>query len=256
MVYENAAQMDKGDILPKPKEASDRISNSPLVNPSAKPLDYLDCRLLRGFSREEVAVIVSAATEKKLGAGQILFEADEPARQLFLLRKGVVKFHRVTSKGKEILFGLLIPGDAFGLGTVLARPYKYIGTAETIQGCELLVWDHALVHRLASTYPRITENTLSIALHYMALLATRHANIMESTAEERLAQTLSVLGVRSGHISSHGIEVSLKNEHLAALADVSPFTTSRVLNEWARQKVIEKSRGKILIRVPEKLLPK
>src|SRR5262245_57645963 len=155
--------MDKGDTLRKAPEqsASDRINNSPLVNPSAKPPGYLDCRLLRGFSKDEVYILVSSATEKTFDAGEVIFEAEEPARQLFLLRRGVVKFHRVTSKGKEILFGLLIPGDAFGLGTVLSRPCKYIGTAESLQDCELLVWDHALVHRLASTYPRITENTLS-----------------------------------------------------------------------------------------------
>ena len=250
--------MDKGDTLREGLEqsASHRISNLPLVHPSTKPSDDLDCRLFHGFSKDEVNVIVSAATEKTVDAGQVIFEADDSARQLFLLRKGIVKFDRVTSKGKEILFGLLIPGDAFGLGTLLARQYKYLGTAEPIEDCELLVWDRVLIHRLASTYPRITENTLSIALHYIALLASRHVNIMESTAEERLALTLSALGVRSGHMGSHGVEISLKNEHLAALADVSPFTASRVLNDWARQKVIEKSRGKILIRNPERLLPK
>jgi CRP-like cAMP-binding protein len=250
--------MDKGDTLDKAQHQSapHRTGSSTLVDVPAIPEVSLDWRLFRGFSKDEVGAIVSAATGKTLAAGHVIFEADEPARHLFLLQTGVVKFHRVTSKGKEILFGLLISGDAFGLGTVLQRPFKYLGTAETLENCGLLVWDHASVHHLAAMYPRLTENTLSIALHYIALLASRHVNVMESTAEERLGQTLSILGVRSGRMTPDGIEISLKNEHLAALADVSPFTASRVLNEWARKKVIAKSRGRILVRVPEKLLPK
>jgi DNA-binding transcriptional regulator YhcF (GntR family) len=41
---------------------------------------------------------------------------------------------------------------------------------------------------------------------------------------------------------------------LASLADVSSFTASRTLNKWERQGVVEKSRGKVVIRSPEKLL--
>ena len=51
-----------------------------------------------------------------------------------------------------------------------------------------------------------------------------------------------------------GIEIDIKNEDLASLADISFFTASRLLKEWERKGVVEKSRGKVLIRRPEKLL--
>jgi hypothetical protein len=38
------------------------------------------------------------------------------------------------------------------------------------------------------------------------------------------------------------------------VADVNYFTVSRILGEWERQKVVQKSRGKVPIRGPEKLL--
>jgi len=50
------------------------------------------------------------------------------------------------------------------------------------------------------------------------------------------------------------VEVDIKNQDLASLADVSFFTASRLLNVWDRDGVVEKSRGKIVIRSPEKLL--
>jgi CRP-like cAMP-binding protein len=50
------------------------------------------------------------------------------------------------------------------------------------------------------------------------------------------------------------VEVDIKNEDLASLADVSFFTVSRLMSNWDREGVVKKSRGKIVIRSPEKLL--
>ena len=50
------------------------------------------------------------------------------------------------------------------------------------------------------------------------------------------------------------IPYDVKNVELASLADVSSFTASRLLQEWERKGAVEKSRGKVLIRSPEKLL--
>jgi CRP-like cAMP-binding protein len=212
-------------------------------------------RLLNGLNSQEVTTIISAATNKKFGAGKVIFTAGEPAKRLYLLQKGMVKFYRATSKGKEVLFELLVPGDAFGLGTILAKPIDYIGTAEAQEGCDILVWDHASVRRLASAYPRITENTLNMALQYVELFMARQVSTVSSNAEERLAHTLTRLGIRSGRAHAGGIEIALKNEHLASLADVSAFTASRVLSKWGHQGTIKKTRGKVLILVPEKLVP-
>ena len=51
-----------------------------------------------------------------------------------------------------------------------------------------------------------------------------------------------------------GVEVDIKNEDLASLADVNFFTVSRILGAWEQQNVVEKSRGKVLIRCTEKML--
>ena len=51
-----------------------------------------------------------------------------------------------------------------------------------------------------------------------------------------------------------GLEVDIKNEDLASLADVSFFTASRIMKKWTCAGAVEKSRGRVLIRCPEKLL--
>ena len=51
-----------------------------------------------------------------------------------------------------------------------------------------------------------------------------------------------------------GLELDVRNEELANEANVTLFTASRLLNEWQRAGILQKSRGKILLRSPESLL--
>ncbi len=54
--------------------------------------------------------------------------------------------------------------------------------------------------------------------------------------------------------SSFGSSIEIRNEDLANLADIGFFTVSRLLKKWERLGAVAKSRGRVLIRCPEKLL--
>jgi CRP-like cAMP-binding protein len=103
-------------------------------------------------------------------------------------------------------------------------------------------------------YPRLAENALHASLHYIALYAKRHIRLVSNKAQERVAYALTNLGSRAGHVLPGGVEVDIKNEDLASLADVNFFTVSHILGAWEQQNVVSKSRGKVLIRYPEKML--
>jgi CRP-like cAMP-binding protein len=116
------------------------------------------------------------------------------------------------------------------------------------------MWEHLVVRQLAKAYPRLAENALRTVLRYVALFAERHIALVSKPAQERLAFALTSLGSQTGHMVPSGVEIDVKNVELASLADVSSFTASRLLQEWERKGAVEKSRGKVLIRSPEKLL--
>jgi CRP-like cAMP-binding protein len=207
-----------------------------------------------GLGRKETGTVLSAGTRLSLKASEIIARADEPANRLFLVRDGAVDYFVVTSDGRKVLLRRLVSGNIFGVGALLSQPAGYVGTSKTVRCSELLAWEHSVIHKLAGDYPRLAENALRTALRYIAIFAERHFALVSKPAQERLAFALTSLGSRSGHIVPTGVEVDVKNEDLASLADVSSFTASRTLNKWERQGVVEKSRGKVVIRSPEKLL--
>ena len=178
----------------------------------------------------------------------------EPADRLFVLRKGRVRFSRLASSGREVVMGVLAPGDMFGLGSILAPDMDYIGTAEAIERVETLVWRRDVIQRFALDHPRLAGNVLHVALRYAALFVERHERLLSRTAEQRLAHALMRLGSESGLPSGPGVHIHINNEQLASLADVSSFTASRLLKDWERNGAVSKTRGAVQIICPEKLL--
>jgi CRP/FNR family transcriptional regulator, nitrogen oxide reductase regulator len=214
----------------------------------------INSHLLDGVYQENLGEILSLAETRQITAKQILVNRGEKAEHLFLLRRGNVRYFRTTKKGEEIIFRWLVPGDTFGLGSLLKDPPPYIGTAEAITDGEVMVWSHANIRKLAAQYPQLGENTLKIVLEYLKNYADRHVRLVSKSAEDRLADVLLILEHQRGRLDNGKIELQITNEQLSALADISPFTASRLLNKWQRKGTVSKRRAKLTIHVPEALV--
>jgi CRP-like cAMP-binding protein len=214
----------------------------------------LSVALFKGLSPHEIDTIRAAAAKRTLEASQIISRAEEPAGHLILLEVGCVDYYIETSEGREILLRRLVPGNALGYATFLTEPSGFLGTAKTVCKTETLVWEHQVVRQLSTAYPRLVENALRASLRHIALYAKRHIRLVSTTAKQRVAYALTNLGSRAGRTHTGGVEIDIRNDDLASLADVNSFTVSRILGAWEQQMVIAKSRGKVLIRSPEKML--
>jgi CRP-like cAMP-binding protein len=207
-----------------------------------------------GIGKQQVREIQAAAKIQKMPSGRVILMEGAPPSHLYLLKQGRAKFYRLAHDGVEVLLARLSPGDVFGLGSLMARPSRYIGTAETVGRCELLVWEQATIRGLARKYPRLSQNVLGMVLRYLSTHFDRLFDLVTCTAGERLSRVLVHLGMDTGVPTDGGIEVHVTNEELAALANVSPFTVSRLMSKWARRGALAKSRRKIIVYSPEKLL--
>ena len=207
-----------------------------------------------GVKGHDLSEILGAAAVRKVAAQKIIVRQDTRPTHLFLLRSGGAKFFRLTPNGEEVLLAKLVPGDVFGLSNLLVRPGPYIGTAETTRNSELLVWDQSRIRRLARKYPRLAQNALAVALHYLTAHFDRLVRLVTCNAAERLAQSLLHVCRKAGRITPVGIEIAVTNEELAAEANLSVFTVSRILSRWAQQGALRKSRGKVFIESPHKLV--
>jgi CRP-like cAMP-binding protein len=225
----------------------------PLSKPAAVTAN-LRSRFLEGFSPLDLNVILAAAKQRHFTSNSVVVNQGNPADHLFLLTKGRARFFFNTEEGKKIILLWLTPGEIFGGAAFLSTPSLYLVSTETLKDSSMLVWDRAALRNLASRYPRLLENTLLIGYDYLAWYVADHVALTSHTARQRLAGVLVCLAQTIGERVSGGFEFDATNEELAAAANVTAFTASRLLSKWQNSGAVIKHRGKVQLRSSERLL--
>jgi CRP/FNR family transcriptional regulator, nitrogen oxide reductase regulator len=216
--------------------------------------DHLKSQFLDGLVRPDIKAIMTAASERRFLANSVIVNQDDCADRLFMLAEGRARYFFVTPGGQKIILFWLTRGEIFGGAALLSQPSFYLVSTETVRDSSVLVWNRATLRSLVIRYPKLLENALSIAFDYFTWYRAAHVALTCHTARQRLSQVLAHLALGLGEQVAEGLEFDVTNEELANAANVTTFTASRLLSEWQRNGVLAKTRGKVLLRHPERLL--
>lgn len=208
--------------------------------------------LLKGLRRKEIDLILAAAKRRRFSAKTVMTYQGEAADHLLLLWKGRARYFFETPNGRKLILRWITPGDIFGGAALVSRPSTYLVSTEAVRDSVVMVWDGPTIRALARRFPELLENALFLAADYFSWYVATHAALISKTAQERLAHVLLELAPSLGQKVAGGIELDVTNEELANSANITPYTTSRMVSEWQRSGAIRKHRGKILIRSPER----
>lgn len=211
-------------------------------------------RFFEGLELSDVRTIMAAGTQQRFSTNTVIARQGYSAGHLYLLLTGRLRRFFTTIDGQKIVLLRVTAGEVFGEAAVLAKPVEYLVSSEAATNTTTLVWSRSTVRDLCARYPRLLENTLLIAFDYLAGYRTAHASLICDSAPQRLAQVLANLSDGIGQKVPGGVELDIRNEELADEAHISLFTASRLLSAWQRQGMLEKRRGKILLRYPARLL--
>jgi CRP-like cAMP-binding protein len=213
----------------------------------------LKSQILDGFAASDRKIILSAATQRRFAADSVITNQGCLADHLFLLTKGRARHFFVTEAGKKLLLQWIGPGDLIGGRTVLSRRSSYLLSTEMVADSSVLAWDRNTIRGLVERYPRLLENALLVASDYVSWHLTSYIGLACYTARQRLAIVLVTLARTIGKKAPGGIAVHITNEELANAANVTPFTTSRLISGWQRSRTLVKRRGSIFLISPERL---
>jgi CRP-like cAMP-binding protein len=210
-------------------------------------------KLLAGLAPRDQELVLGTARVQNFPAGSVITTQGNPAERLYLLLSGCVRFFYTVPDGRKFALLLVAPGEAFGGAAIMPADSEYLMSCETVKDSKVLSWDRATVRRLADKYPKILHNALTIAGEYVTWYLSAHIALGTHSARERLAGVLLDLARATGVKTSDGVEIEVTNEDLADAANISHYTTSRLMSEWHKARVIVKGRGKILLRSPARL---
>ena len=209
---------------------------------------------LRDLDSQARSSILGAARLRRFLANSVITNQGHPADHLFMVLSGGARSFFLTQAGQRLHVHWYPPGEMFGGMALVPRASEYIVTTEAVSSGETLVWERKTIRSLALQFPQLLDNALTIASDYLNIAIATQVALSCHSARQRLAETLVNLAGGVGHRVSGGIELAVRNEELAAVANVTPFTVSRLMSECQRIGMLAKSRGKVLLSSPERLL--
>ncbi len=210
-------------------------------------------RFFEGLDAPDIKTILAAAVQKRFLTKSVVFHQGDPAGQLFLLLTGRARRFFLTQDGEKVVLLRVTPRELFGEASMLANPAEYLVSTEALTAINALVWSRGTIRSLCERYPRLLENALLISFDYLAAYRAAHASLICNSAPERLARVLTNLANGIGQKIPGGVELDIRNEELADEANISLFTTSRLLSAWQREGILVKRRGKVLLHFPYRL---
>lgn len=210
-------------------------------------------RFLEGMDAADFKTILEAGTLRRFPATSVMISQGYPAGHLFLLLTGRARRFFLTQDGQKIVLLRVVAGDIFGEMAMLDKPANYLVSTEAITNSSTLVWSRSTIRSLCERYPGLVQNSLSISVTYLTFYLAAHASLICNSAPQRLARILTNLAEGIGHKVPEGVELDIRNEELANEANVSVFTASRLLSAWQREGILMKRRGKVLLRLPDRL---
>ena len=154
---------------------------------------HMHSPFLDGLSAEELRVVLTAASERRLLANSVVLHANTPADLFFLLTSGLARHFLITPEGQKVLLLWLSPGSVFGARALLHMESTYLVSTETVKDSRALVWDRQTIRDLMKRYPRLLDNSLVIASDYLTWCSAAHISMVCHDARQRFADVLVTL---------------------------------------------------------------
>lgn len=208
-------------------------------------------RFLSGLPKSALDSLLAVARHRHFRTASVITHEGNAADQFFLLSSGQGRQFVMTKDGQRILLYWLTAGQVFGGVAMLSTPIQYLASTEVLPDSCALMWERQTIRELVSRHPVLLDNALSIAAtEHVAWSIATQVSLTSDDARGRVAHLLASLACGIGKPTPGGIVLRITNEDLAAGANVTPFTASRILNEWQRAGVLTKDRGKVVLRKP------
>jgi CRP-like cAMP-binding protein len=210
--------------------------------------------LLKGLEKDDMEQLGKITTMQDFSKNQPIYFAKEPSSSIFFLKKGRVKLTRTSKDGKEMILGIINPGEVFG-------EMSFLDESERTDFA--IAMDNALLCAINKLeFSEFVEKSQELNLKLTKLIGLRIKKYTEKIEDlvfkdstQRINSFLLRLAVENGKIVGNEIFVKpfLKHQDIAELTACSRQTVNAVLTNLREKKIIDFDRRKLIIHNKEVL---
>jgi len=209
----------------------------------------LQAPIFRDLSRSDVEELLPHLVEKRYDAGQVVWLEGDPAEALFILIDGVLKSHRLSPEGGDVIVDIDEAVDIAGeVGLFHPSGCRQVNvTAMVPSRCLLLPRRHFLA--FLNRHPLAMERVLQDMSTRAVRVANAFAGMAFDDIRSRAARTLLALADEFGEPVPDGIRIRLQLSQgtLGALVAASRENVNRAVAPLVAAGVISQVDGHFVV---------
>lgn len=212
------------------------------------------CPLFRALTDDELASLERASRFRRFTRGDVVYSSGDQSEGVMLLCKGRVKICGHGHEGKQLILGIIEPGELFGeLAIVSDKARDEIAVA--IEDSEICRFNTDVVRQYVNRHPKVSmEVTKLIGLRRLRI-ERRLASLLFRSSRECLVELLVELAETYGQPVDDGIRLRIKLTHqdIAHLIGSTRETVTLLLGALQSEGLLTTGRRKITILNLDKL---
>lgn len=208
--------------------------------------------LFAGLDQAQLSRVLQTAQVIKLDGGEHLFEAQQEARQFFMVRSGAIRLYLSSPDGSEKVLHLVTPGQTFAEAITFMDSQRYPVNASAVSKGEVIAFSNA-------TFREILQESTDTCFRLMAdLSAWLKRQIDEIDALTLQNATLRFTNyllhhIPAGQLHDVQIELAAPKHVIASRLSIKPESFSRILRNMQQSGLISVDSNTICIKDVEAL---
>ncbi len=213
--------------------------------PETTKIGYLsETDIFRDLTPEDMAELDKVTAMNVCHRGRVFFTPGVTGEVLFVLKQGRVNIYRLTADGRKLVTATIGPGTIFGEMWLIGQGMRG-SFAEAAEDCTLCVMSRADLEHLLVTHPKVALRLVEVLSNRLDAAEERLETLAFKSVSARIAATL--LRLTTGGTQD---VVGVTHQDLAEMVGAYRETTTRILNEFRAQGLIDLHRLRIRILNP------
>src|ERR1041385_5214968 len=147
------------------------------------------CQLFTGLPTPDLEKIAEVTVVKSLEKGEYLFHEGNPSNGFYIVQRGAVNVHRVTTTGKEQIIHVFRAGESFA-EAALATSTGYPADARALESTQVLLVQKDGILALLQRQPELALRMLASMSAHLRVLVGQLEDLTAKDVETRLAHWL------------------------------------------------------------------
>ena len=204
---------------------------------------------MESLTEHDRSSLLALGHRRQWQRGEALFHADDRADSAIVLVAGLLKIHKMTAEGTEVVLGLSGPGDLLGEISAVGDA-KRSASATSLDAVDGLVIPVPDLRAFLSSHPAAMLGLLALTLRRLHTADERRLEFATAESLARVCSRLVELAERFGEAADDGVvdvALPINQEELASWSGASRESTARALRTLRELRLIETHRLRLTV---------